>query len=82
MSTSVGSPPNARARSLEFVPDAFVVHLEDGRCLTVPLDRFPRLREATPEQRARWELIGPGFGLRWPELDEDISVAGLVGLPD
>ncbi len=82
MSTSVVSPPNARARSVEFVPDAFVVHLEDGRSLSVPLEWFPRLRDATPEQRSRWELIGPGFGIRWAEIDEDISVAGLLGLPD
>jgi len=40
------------------------------------------LRDATPEQRSRWELIGPGFGIHWPEIDEDISVAGLLGLPD
>ena len=80
MSTSVASPPNARARSLEFVADAFVVHLEDGRSLSVPLEWFPRLRDATPEQRSRWELIGPGFGIRWPEIDEDISVPRLFGL--
>ncbi len=82
MSTSVVSPPEARARSLEFVPDAFVVHLQDGRSLTVPLEWFPWLREATEAQRNRWELIGPGFGIHWPDLDEDISVAGLLGLPD
>lgn len=82
MSTSVASPPNARARSVEFVVDALVVHLEDGRSLSVPLEWFPRLRDATPEQRSRWELIGPGFGIRWPEIDEDLSVAGLLGLPD
>lgn len=82
MTTSVVSPPNARARGLDFVPDAFVVHLEDGRSLTVPIEWFPRLRDATSEQRSRWELIGPGFGIRWPDLDEDISVAGLLGLPD
>jgi Protein of unknown function (DUF2442) len=70
MSTSVVSPPNARARSLE------------GRSLSVPLEWFPRLRDATPEQRRHWQLIGPGFGIRWPEIDEDISVAGLLGLPD
>lgn len=76
------SPPNARARHVAFVPGAFVVQLEDGRSLTVPLECFPRLSAATAEQRDRWELIGPGLGLRWPELDEDISVAGLLGLPD
>ncbi|HKC11460.1 MAG TPA: DUF2442 domain-containing protein [Vicinamibacteria bacterium] len=82
MNTSVVSPPQARAREVEFVADAFVVHLEDGRSLTVPLEWFPRLRDASPEQRNRWRLIGPGTGIHWPDLDEDISVAGLLGLPD
>jgi hypothetical protein len=82
MNTSIVSPPNARARGVEFVPDAFSVRLEDGRSLTVPLEWFPRLRDATPEQRSHWELIGPGIGIHWPDLDEDISVAGLLGLRD
>jgi len=82
MTTSVVSPPNARARSIDFIPDAFVVHLEDGRSLTVPLEWFPRLRDAPPEQRNRWELIGPGLGVHWPDIDEDVSVARLLGLPD
>jgi len=66
---------------VDFVPDAFVVHLEDGRSLTVPLEWFPSLRDATPEQRANYELIGPGIGIHWPEIDEDISVPRLFGLP-
>jgi hypothetical protein len=66
---------------VEFVPDAFVVHLEDGRSLTVPLEWFPSLRDATPEQRAHYELVGPGIGIHWPEIDEDISVPRLFGLP-
>jgi hypothetical protein len=82
MSTSVVSPPNARARSVDFDTDTVVFHLEDGRSVSAPLEWFPRLRDATPEQRRHWELIGPGFGVRWPEIDEDISVAGLLGLPD
>ena len=80
MSTLVASQP--RARSVDFVEDAFVVHLQDGRSLTVPLEWFPRLRDATPEQRGRYELSGRGYGIHWPELDEDISVPGLLGLPD
>jgi hypothetical protein len=56
--------------------------MEDGRTLTVPLEWFPRLRDASPEQRNRWRLIGPGTGIHWPDIDEDISVAGLLGLPD
>jgi hypothetical protein len=75
-------PREPRALSLEFIEDAFVVHLQDGRSLTVPLEWFPRLRDATPEQRTRYEFSGHGYGIHWPELDEDISVPGLLGLPD
>jgi hypothetical protein len=82
MNISIVSPPNARACGVEFLSDAFVVQLEDGRSLTVPLEWFPRLRDGSPQERARWELIGPGIGIHWPDLDEDISVAGLLGLPD
>ena len=71
-----------RARAISFVPDAFVVDLQDGRSLTVPLEWFPRLRDATPEQRSRYEFSGHGYGIHWPEIDEDISVPGLLGLPD
>jgi hypothetical protein len=81
MSTLAASPPEPRARSVDFIPDAIVVHLEDGRSLTVPLEWFPSLRDATAEQRANYELIGPGIGIHWPEIDEDISVPRLFGLP-
>lgn len=80
MSTSVVASP--RARAVEFAPDAFVVHLQDGRSLTVPLEWFPRLRDASTEQRDRWRLIGQGHGIHWPDIDEDISVPALLGLPD
>ncbi len=82
MKSLVVSAPDARARGIEFTPDALVLHLEDGRSLTVPLEWFPRLRDAPPETRKRWELIGRGLGIHWPDLDEDLSVAGLLGLPD
>ena len=80
MSTSFAERP--RARAIDFVPDAFVVHLLDGRSLTVPLEWFPRLRDASPEQRSHYEFSGHGYALHWPEIDEDISVPGLLGLPD
>jgi uncharacterized protein DUF2442 len=54
------------------------VVLADGRELTVPLEWFPRLRDATPEQRRNWRFIGRGQGIHWPDVDEDISVAGLM----
>ncbi|HWW24030.1 MAG TPA: DUF2442 domain-containing protein [Edaphobacter sp.] len=54
------------------------VTLADGRELAVPLEWFPRLRDATPEQRGHWRFIGRGQGIHWPDVDEDISVAGLL----
>lgn len=52
--------------------------LEDGRTITVPLKWFPRLASATPKDRGNWRFIGGGAGLNWPDLDEDISVEGLI----
>jgi hypothetical protein len=52
--------------------------LADGRELSVPLEWFPRLRDAQPELRQKWRLVGGGIGVNWPDLDEDISVAGLL----
>ena len=54
-----------------------ILSFQDGRSLAVPLAWFPRLQKATPEQRQNWELIGRGIGIHWPEIDEDISIAGL-----
>jgi hypothetical protein len=52
--------------------------LSDGREITAPLEWFPTLRDASAEQRANWRLIGGGVGVHWEDLDEDISVAGLL----
>ena len=57
---------------------ALRVVLADGREITAPLEWFPRLRDAAPAARANWRPIGGGVGIHWPELDEDISVAGLL----
>lgn len=57
---------------------ALRVVLADGREIVTPLEWFPRLRDARPEQRAHWRLIGGGVGIHWPELDEDLSVVGLL----
>ncbi len=54
------------------------VSLDDGRELAVPVEWFPRLRDASTTDRANWRLIGLGEGIHWPELDEDISVLGLL----
>lgn len=68
------------ATAVDVRVDATLLHvtLADGRELAAPLQWFPRLRDATPEQRAHWRLIGRGQGIHWPDVDEDISVAGLM----
>jgi Protein of unknown function (DUF2442) len=57
------------------------VRLSDGREISAPLEWFPRLYHATDAQRQQWELIGRGVGIHWENIDEDISIAGLLGLP-
>ena len=58
--------------------DALRAVLADGREVSVPLAWFPRLRDATPAQRANWRLIGGGVGVHWPDVDEDISAESLL----
>jgi hypothetical protein len=57
---------------------ALHVALQDGREISAPLAWYPRLRDASPEARSHWRLIGRGEGIHWPEIDEDISVLGLL----
>ncbi len=66
------------AQSVAFTDDDLIVSLVDGRKIVVPLVWFPRLASATREQLERYELLGEGEGIHWPELDEDLSVAGLL----
>ena len=66
------------AVEVSYTVDALRVRLADGREVSAPLEWFPRLRDATPEQRGEWRLIGGGVGVHWPALDEDLSVAGLL----
>jgi hypothetical protein len=72
---------SAAAGSVSFAGERMSVHLRDGRELSVPLAWFPRLQHAGPEERAHWRLIGDGEGIHWEDLDEDISVPRLLGLP-
>ena len=71
-------PTSALANSVEFDDEMMNVYLTDGRVISVPVIWFPTLRDALPEQRARCEIGAGGHGLRWPELDEDLSVASLM----
>jgi hypothetical protein len=76
MSTSALEYP--RAVDLSFDDEMLVVRLEDGRELRVPVEWYPSLRDATDEQRQRWEFIGGGIGVHWPDLDEDLSIRGML----
>ena len=84
MSSSIGRMPKLSTRVLDvsFDSDNVWFKLEDGRTLGVPLVWFPRLDKATAQQRSHWELIPGGDAVHWPDVDEDLSVAGLLGLPD
>jgi len=66
------------AISVQFDADRMHVQLSDGREITVPLEWFPSLRDATDVQKNNWRLIGTGVGIHWDDLDEDISVQGLL----
>jgi hypothetical protein len=72
----------AQATDVYFDTERLHVRLSDGREISAPLDWFPRLHNAPDEERQDWELIGGGVGIHWETLDEDISVAGLLGLPN
>jgi hypothetical protein len=69
---------NPAALKVTFDDDSMWVDLTDGRKLAVPLTYFPRLLNATPEQRSQFIISGGGIGIHWDELDEDISVKGLL----
>lgn len=80
MSTAVLTEPTIR--HVDVSDETITAHLADGRVISVPLAWSWRLSEATPAQRANWELIGNGHGVHWPEVDEDISAEGmLAGVP-
>ena len=85
MSTAAraSSPSNdPRVRAVEVTEDSITAHLADGRTISVPLAWSWRLSDATPEQRARYEIIGDGSGIHWPDVDEDISARGMLdGIP-
>ena len=70
--------PGESAINVSFAEDTLSVDLNDGRTITVPLAWFPRLLHATPAQRENWKICGGGFGIHWPDIDEDLSTAGLL----
>ena len=67
-----------RVQDVHVGEDTLSVDLMDGRTITVPLAWYPRLLHATPEERNSWRVAGGGFGIHWPDLDEDLSTEGLL----
>jgi hypothetical protein len=66
------------AHNINFTEDSLNVDLLDGRTISVPIAWFSTLSKATQSQRENWELLGDGEGIHWPEIDEDLSIAGLL----
>jgi hypothetical protein len=69
---------NIAIQNVDTTEESLCVSLSDGRVVSVPISWYPRLSHARPEHRAKWELIGQGHGIHWPELDEDISVENIL----
>jgi len=67
-----------RVTDVACTEDMLIVDLADGRSISVPLAWYPRLLHATPRERDNWEIAGAGFGIHWPDIDEDLSVEGLL----
>lgn len=78
MSTLTNNTAQAMAKSISFNNDMLCVNLMDGREINVPLTWFPKLSNATNKQLNDWRFIGRGLGIHWEELDEDISIEGLL----
>jgi hypothetical protein len=76
----ISSNPSVDPRAIDVAvsADELTVDLADGRRVTVPLAWFPRLLHADQDQRRNWRLVGDGQGIHWPDVDEDISVSGLL----
>jgi len=74
--------PGERILAVHVTADMLVVDLADGRTVSVPLAWYPRLLHATEAQRNQWQIAGAGFGIHWAEIDEDLSVQGILqGIP-
>jgi len=67
-----------RVADVQFGPDTVSVSLKDGRTITVPLAWYPKLLKASEPQRRNWEVCAGGYGIHWPDLDEDLSTEGLL----
>jgi hypothetical protein len=75
---SLANTADERIADVRFDEDRLVVDLMDGRTIAVPLAWYPRLIDATVEQRSHWRVAGAGYGIHWPDIDEDLSAEGLL----
>jgi hypothetical protein len=78
MSQLVSASQRPTAQHVEVTDNELVITLTDGRCIAGPLAWYPRLLHGTPTERNHWKLIARGEGIHWPDLDEDLSVEGVV----
>ncbi len=78
MPSSATDTRPALAQAVRVTDDELVIDLVDGRTLSVPLSWYPRLAHGSRAERDNWRPIGRGEGIHWPDLDEDISVEGLL----
>ncbi|MAU01792.1 MAG: hypothetical protein CL608_32045 [Anaerolineaceae bacterium] len=78
MNTLAAEIQTVKGRNVVISEDTLTVELTDGRSLSVPIAWYPRLFHGSQQERENWELIGDGEGIHWPDLDEDISVEGLI----
>ena len=75
---TLASTADERVAGVSFDADRLIVDLMDGRTISVPLAWYPRLFDATVKQRQNWRIAGAGFGIHWPDIDEDLSTEGLL----
>jgi hypothetical protein len=75
---SSAAKTNERVEAVYFTRNSLVVDLCDGRSISVPLDWYPKLLDATQKQRSNWTICGGGYGIHWPDIDEDLSTDGLL----
>lgn len=76
--SSLAPAADLRVKTVSLDPHFLSVELMDGRTISVPLVWYPRLADATPEQRANFEVAGGGYGVHWPDIDEDLSTEGML----
>lgn len=75
---TLANTADERVADVRFDENRLIVDLKDGRTIAVPMAWYPRLRDASPEQRAVWRTVGAGYGIHWPDIDEDLSTEGLL----